>query len=83
MKDAEEQGVTQIHKSHIDYYVANGIKSRIALVQNRWKDALDAAQIALEKPDLKLAGTSDLTKGSISWEWYLYFGEQKYKKVTR
>ena len=33
------------------------------MVQNRWKDALDAAQIALEKPDLKLAGTSDLTKG--------------------
>lgn len=63
LKDAEEQGVTQIHKSHIDYYVANEIKSRIALVQNRWKDALDAAQIALEKPDLKLAGTSDLTKG--------------------
>ena len=50
-------------------------------MQNRWKDALDAAQIALEKPDLKLAGTSDLTKGFN--QLGMYFGEQKYKKVTR
>lgn len=74
LKDAEDEGITQKHKSHIDYYVANGIKSRIALIQNRWQDAVDASIIALKKPDLKLlnvselvSGFNDLTMSSVLW----------------
>ena len=63
LKQAEEQGISQIHKSHIDYYVANGIKARIALVQNRWQDAANAANIARQKPNLGLADASELVSG--------------------
>lgn len=63
LKQAEDGGITQKHKSHIDYYIANGIKSRIALVQERWQDAVDAAVLALKKPDLKTANASELVGG--------------------
>lgn len=63
LKQAEEGGITQKHKSHIDYYVANGIKSRIAMVQEQWKVAIDAATIALQKPDVTLANASELVGG--------------------
>lgn len=63
LKQAKEQGISQIHKSHIDYYVANGIKARIALVQNRWQDAANAANIARQKPNLGLADASELVSG--------------------
>ena len=38
---------TQRHPSHISYAVALGIKSRICLVEEKWNDALDAAQKAI------------------------------------
>lgn len=63
LKQAEDGGVVQKHKSHIDYYVANGIKSRIALVQERWQDAINAAVTALDKKELSLANASELVGG--------------------
>ncbi|MDR2057305.1 MAG: RagB/SusD family nutrient uptake outer membrane protein [Dysgonamonadaceae bacterium] len=53
----------QKHKSHIDYYVANGIKARIALVQNRWEDAEKAAKAALSKNGLAIASENDILSG--------------------
>jgi hypothetical protein len=44
-----DKAVAQIHKSHIDYYVANGIKARVALVQNKWQEAEVAAKNALSR----------------------------------
>jgi len=37
----------QRHPSHMGYAVALGLKSRIALVEEKWADALDAAQKAI------------------------------------
>ncbi|TCN70250.1 RagB/SusD family nutrient uptake outer membrane protein [Acetobacteroides hydrogenigenes] len=56
-------GVTnkvQTHASHVDYYVANGIKARVNLVQHRYKEAMDAAAEALTRPGLKVATVSEL-----------------------
>lgn len=53
----------QIDKSHIDYYVANVIKAKVALVKNEWSTAESAAKEALNKPGLSLASASDITKG--------------------
>lgn len=46
----ENTNVTQIHKSHIDKYVAYGLKARHSLVQKNYTAALAAAQSALEAP---------------------------------
>lgn len=40
-------GKTQQHCSHIDYYVANGIKARIALYMGDYSTAYSAAKLAL------------------------------------
>ncbi|RHJ85410.1 RagB/SusD family nutrient uptake outer membrane protein [Parabacteroides sp. AM08-6] len=45
-------GIAQKHASHIDYYVANGIKARVCLVQGRYEEAAAAAKEALTKPGL-------------------------------
>ena len=41
------KGQAQKHCSHIDYYVANGIKARIALYMGDYKTAYDAAKAAM------------------------------------
>ena len=41
-----ENAPTQKDKTHIDYYVANGIKARICLTTNEWSEAAKAARIA-------------------------------------
>lgn len=45
----------RVHSSHIDYYVANGLKANIALEKNDWATAESAADIAMS------GGTSMLT----------------------
>lgn len=69
-----KEGKAQMHKSHIDYYVASGLKSRVALVQENWQVAADAAKEALSKPGLSLMRASELTNGFNSvgnneWMW--------------
>jgi len=49
----------QTHSSHIDYYVANGIKANIALEKNDWATAESAAEIAMS------GGTSILTRSEL------------------
>ncbi len=73
LKDA----TPQMHKSHIDYYVANAIKARIALVQDRWADAEVCAKEALLKPSLSLAGSEDVLTGfnSISMKGVMWGAE--------
>ncbi len=46
----ENSSVTQMHKSHIDKYVAYGLKARYALVQQDFETALAAAEEALKSP---------------------------------
>lgn len=64
----------QRHKSHIDLYVAHGLKSRVALVQNNWEAAAFHANEARKKENLNLMGASDLLGGFNSvnnpeWMW--------------
>lgn len=47
------------HVSHVDRYVANGIKARIALYMGDWQTALDAAKIAAAGGKM----TTDVTSG--------------------
>lgn len=54
----KESGVAQKHISHIDYYIANGLKARVCLVQGRFADAVLAADEALKKPKVSLASVS-------------------------
>lgn len=50
----------QTHVSHVDYFVANGIKARICLVQHDYAGAASAAAEALKKPSLKVATIAEL-----------------------
>ena len=54
------EGKPQSHISHVDYYVANGFKARVALVQHEYETAAAAATIALGKSGLTLATVSAL-----------------------
>jgi starch-binding outer membrane protein, SusD/RagB family len=69
-----ERSTSQRHKSHIDLYVAYGIKSRVAMVQNKWSEASFCATEALKKTGLGLMSASDITGGfssinSNEWMW--------------
>ena len=46
----ENSSVEQQHPSHIDKYVAYGIKARAMMVQHNYKEAVTAAKEALKKP---------------------------------
>ncbi|MDR1592963.1 MAG: RagB/SusD family nutrient uptake outer membrane protein [Prevotellaceae bacterium] len=57
LKDAH----TKKHCTHIDYYVANGIKARICLTTNEWAEAANAAKIARE--NFTIGRGTELTGG--------------------
>lgn len=63
LEEANRGGLKQRNKTHIDYYVANGIKSRIALVQNRWEDVVSSVDLAFGKPGLGYANSTELVGG--------------------
>jgi len=55
---------SQEHISHADYYIANAIKANVALVQNKWADAVTYSEEALSKPNLAmLSSSTDLHSG--------------------
>lgn len=55
-----DPGYVQGHCSHIDYYVANGLKARICLTQHKYQEAATAATEALSKPNLGIASVTEL-----------------------
>ncbi|HQH09625.1 MAG TPA: RagB/SusD family nutrient uptake outer membrane protein, partial [Bacteroidales bacterium] len=57
LKDAKPQ----MHKSHIDYYVAQGIAARIYLTMENWTKARDAAAEA--RKSTQIGEGADLTSG--------------------
>ena len=63
----------QQHPSHIGYAVALGLKSRIALVEEKWQDALDAAAAAIEASNCSIIpvkdfmGLNDTDKENVMW----------------
>ncbi|WP_347838515.1 RagB/SusD family nutrient uptake outer membrane protein [uncultured Draconibacterium sp.] len=54
-----EAAAPRIHPSHIDYYVANGLKAQIALEKNDWATAESAATTAMS------GGTTMLTRENL------------------
>ncbi len=63
----------QKHSSHIDYYVAQGFKARISLVQHQYAEAAAAATAAMEKDGLKMlnvadfVGVNSVAKNNVMW----------------
>ena len=60
----------QTHASHIDMYVANGIKARICMVQERWEEALECARIAQQGGTLTASvtgGMNDVGQSDVLW----------------
>lgn len=55
----EASGLSQSDVSEMDYYAANMLKARVALVMNDWKTAAEAAAIVLEKPGRSLLGRDE------------------------
>lgn len=69
-----DKAVPQKHKSHIDRYIALGIRSRVALVQENWELAAASARDAREKEGLQLMSVTDLMGGfntiaNPEWMW--------------
>ncbi len=65
--------VEQQHPSHIDVYVAQGLKARASLVQKDYASALAAAKAALEKPNARILPfaetnkVNDVAKANVMW----------------
>ena len=63
----------QRHPSHISYAVALGLKSRIALVEEKWSEALDAAQKAIAASGKRIIpvntfmGNNSVDAGNVMW----------------
>jgi len=63
----------QQHPSHMGYAVALGIKSRIALVEEKWQDAFDAAVAAIAASGCQIVpvkdfiGLNDTDKDNVMW----------------
>lgn len=50
-------------KSHISYYVALGIKARVALAAGNWETALAASEKIIKSEEYSIGGTSELMNG--------------------
>ena len=63
----------QRHPSHISYAVALGLKSRIALVEEKWQEAYDAAVAAIAASGKKITpvanfmGNNSVDQGNVMW----------------
>ncbi len=70
---ADMKSVNQKHSSHIDYYVAQGLKARICLVQHQYADAATAATEAMGKASLDILNVADfigvnsVRKANVMW----------------
>lgn len=67
------KGTTQQSANHIGYAVALGLKSRIALVEEKWQEASEAAQAAIAAsgkrilPVSSFKGVNDVTAANVMW----------------
>lgn len=66
-------GTERKDKSHIDYSVAQALKARICMVENKWADAAAAAHAAIDasgcsiQPVASFAGMNDVNAGNVMW----------------
>ena len=59
----ESKLLQQKHASHIDWYITNAFKAQVALVEQNWAKAIEAATNALSVPGKKIITSDNLTKG--------------------
>ena len=57
----KECGISQENITDLDYYSANLLKARVALVQNEWETAAEAAAEAMKKPGCTLLSREEAT----------------------
>ena len=64
----KEAGIARKHISNLDYYSTSLLKARVALVENDWDKAAEAAKAAISTPDATLLSRSEatVTKGSFN-----------------
>lgn len=67
------QGLPQQHPSHISYAVAQGIRSRVALVMEDWATAESAAEAAIASTNAEITevkdfvGNNDVNNANVMW----------------
>ena len=61
LAESLENGIRRSTKTEIDYYVANGIKARVALTMHEWETAWKAAEEALKGYPQMLSATQILS----------------------
>jgi hypothetical protein len=67
------EGTDRKDKSHMDYSVAQAIKARICLVENKWNEAVTAANAAIAAsgcsilPVASFAGTNNVSASNVMW----------------
>ena len=81
----ESCGISQEKITDLDYYAANLLKARVALVMNDWETSADAAAEAMKKPGCTLLSMSEaiVTKGTFddsTKEWTT--GKTPFNSVT-
>lgn len=57
----KDSGISQRDITELDYYAANLLRARVALVMGDWQKAANCAGIALEKPGRSLLNLQDAT----------------------
>jgi len=73
LKQALDANIKQGHISRVDYYVANGFKARISLVQENFAAAETAATEAMKSPGKKILPVADFmglnstAKANVLW----------------
>lgn len=72
-----EANITRSSKSHLNKYIAQGIKARAALTTGQWQVAVDAARIARTAPGVSLMDSVTAMSGNSSvsnpeWMWASY-----------
>lgn len=63
LETGRQTTLTKDNKSHINLYVALGIKSRACLVEGDWKGAFDAAKRVIDEGGYSVGTRSDLMSG--------------------
>lgn len=80
-----QKSYEKTHISHIDYYTANGLRARVALVMEDWQKARDCAKIARSKTSIGssneiLSGMNAVTYGNVIWGHIITSDQTDYQR---
>jgi len=78
---AEKEGVSRKDKRYVDLAVAYGLRARVNLTMQKWKDAATDADAAIDMTDAKIASLADVAKPAfwtvdeVNWMWGIIISE--------